>query len=935
MRRPRLLHSRRLTDLFAGSSKQSVPVLCSGSVAVRRHQWALLRPVVCDVPRAIGVSGACQASAKRWVSRFRGPPLHGPVAWEVHKFGGASLADATKMRACGDLLINEARHDGSYVPTAVVVSAMKGITNKFIEIASIATTTDGQDKALQKLEEVVQYHVATVRELIPKRPDITERIENNIERDRGILVTMLKSFLHIHEVPCSAMAFVVGTGEVWSAQTLCGYLESREVPTAWLNAREVLIVESDDAGLGAKGAALDMNVTPMYAETANRLQQWWQEEGQPMHDGDPIMVITGFIASNPGGVCTTLKRSGSDHSATIFANLLKASRVTLWKEVDGIFTTDPFLVPSAESLYQLSYEEALEIAYFGGEVLHPSATLPCMTSNIPIYVRNFLNPGFEGTVINSNYSASGYLGPVKVVTYIENVAMICLDAGGWGSVPKVTQRVMGAMAEHCIKVVFMTQNSSRHSLSFVVDEEEAERALRAAKKAFELELLHGHIGGVEMHHGCSVLSVVGQGLKDASFLPFFQALGRIQVNICGLAYGSSGISLSVVVAKDELPRALRAVHVNYEPMARDMSVCVIGNGTVGSELLDQIRQYQTRGQSTAQEVQPVGVRVLAIANSKKMVLHETGLSLEQRPRNLEETDAGAKLLDMSLNELMDFMVQKRPNAVVVDCTGSMAVSNTYPKWLQRGIHVITTSKMPGSAEWDLYCRNLNAARKGQSRWLYEASVGAGLLISTIQDLLRTGDKIYRIEGVFSGTLSYIFNNLRPGKRFSDVIAEAQSMGFTEPDPRDDLMGTDVQRKVVILARECGLVLNMEDVFVESAVPALLQDWEPPAEANRAEAFIEALRQFDDVMAAKVAEAGTDVLRYVGIVDVVNRVARVELRRCPLEHPFAALRHIDNVCLFSTERFSPTPLMVQGPGTGRGVVAGGVFAGLLRLGGERS
>jgi len=340
------------------------------------------------------------------------------------------------------------------------------------------------------------------------------------------------------------------------------------------------------------------------------------------------------------------------------------------------------------------------------------------------------------------------------------------------------------------------------------------------------------------------------------------------------------------------------------------------------------------------------VRVLAVADSKNMLLHESGLCLEDMQDSFSQGRAdGADFATLDVDALTDFLVRKSPNAVIVDCTASDALVSQYPKWLQRGVHIVSANKKAGCADWDLYCRNFNAARKGESRWFYEASVGSGLVISTIQDLLRTGDTIHRIEGIFSGTLSYIFNSLSGnyGMSFSEAVADAGAKGYTERDPREDLSGADVQRKLVIIAREAGLELNLEDVHVESLVPEPLRNWQCPEGEDCATAFLEALKEFDDEMSLKVtscslssvaepgAGGGPHVLRYVGIVDVARGTAKVELRRYPMSHPFAGLKDIDNVCLFSTERFTPRPLMVRGPGTGRALIAGGVFADLLRLG----
>lgn len=876
------------------------------------------------------------------------PPLHGPEQWEVHKFGGASLADAVKIKTCGDLLIREARGDGNYVPTAAIVSAMKDMTGHLVSMAEHATAAD-MDVALKTLDEIVHRQKTTIQELVGEgtmnRPDIAERVIAKVEQDKVELAAMLKTFKNFNEVPPSAMAFIAGTGEVWSAQMLSAYLEAKNIPTQWLNARDVLIVESESSGLGAKGAAVDGGVTPLYDVTADKLQKWWETEGKPMHEGDPIMIITGFVASTPQGVCTTLKRSGSDHSATIFAFLLKASRVTLWKEMDGIFTADPRAVPSAGPLSSMTYEEANEIAYFGGEVIHPSATQPCLANKIPIYVRNFNNPACAGTVITdglqNKYSPEeDYLGLVKGLTAIENIAMVRVNGGGWGSVAKLTQKAMNAMNFAGIKVVMVTQGSSAHSLSFAIDQVEAERALDALKKAFELELLHDDIEGLDVQRGFSLLTMVTHDIFDTPGLasPFFKALSRVRVNIFAIAQGSSNNSLSVVVAKNDLSRALGAAHTVYEPLSKDMSMVVLGKGLVGSSLLKQINKHQNRGlkSTSIQDTDPFGVRVIGVADSKDMVLHETGLPFDTFDADEKVGEMGCCeggiCGEMDLDKLTDFLVRKTPQALVVDCSGSQAIVDMYPKWLARGIHVVSANYKAGCADWDTYCRTFNAARKGKSQWLYGASLGSGLLINTVRDLLRTGDEIHRIEGCFSGTLASIFESADAGMTFSEAVQEAQVTGYTETDPRDDLSGSDLQRKVVILAREAGLELSLEDVEVESLVPKALQNWTPAAGANVGDAFIQELKAYDDEMAEKLTSKDGKVLRYAAVIDIQTKTAKVALQEFDADHPFAKLGDIHNACLFYTDRFPSRPLMVQGPGIGNDLIAACIFADVMRLGG---
>lgn len=505
------------------------------------------------------------------------PPLIGMTPWEVHKFGGASLADAKLYETCSKLLISESERNGS-TPTAAVVSAMKGMTDKLISVVEMATS-QGEKAAKAELDAAVEAQCDVVRDLLQGHDAVAEEIMASIGKDHQNIEALLRSLALLKVAPNTLMEYVAGMGEIWSAQIMCGYLKTCGVPTAWINARDVLIVEAKDTALGAKGGATDMKMDPIYDITQAKLENWWQTQGTDVHKGTPILVITGFVASTPTGVPTTLKRSGSDFSATIFAQLLRASRVTLWKNVDGVFSADPGVVHDALPVSAMSYDEAIELAYFGGQVLHPSAMAPCMDMNMPLFVRNVFNPSFPGTIINRsgfvetddsagvsmNVPLTASLGPVKAVTAISRIAMVDIEGGSWASVSQVAARTMLALNDAGLKVVLVTQASSEHSISVAVDEAQGRHAAKVVQAAFELEIARGQVSGVRHAEGYSMLTIIGDGMRGfvGTSAKLLGALARGGVNVVAVAQGSSERNVTVVVERPALGNALQSVHAEF------------------------------------------------------------------------------------------------------------------------------------------------------------------------------------------------------------------------------------------------------------------------------------------------------------------------------------------------------------------------------------
>jgi aspartokinase/homoserine dehydrogenase 1 len=629
-----------------------------------------------------------------------------------------------------------------------------------------------------------------------------------------------------------------------------------------------------------------------------------------------LFVITGFIASDERGVQTTLGRNGSDFSASIFGVLFDAREICIWTDVDGVMSADPRRVPDAAVIEQLSYNEAMELAYFGAKVIHPQTMGPAVERGIPIRILNTFAPEKRGTTICAAPQSSM---SVKGITTIDRVALINLEGAGMIGVPGTAHRLFGALREAQASVILITQGSSEHSICCAVPADQAGRAAAVAREAFDRDLRNGQIQDVTVSDDLAILAIVGDQMagKPGIAATLFSAFARAGINVRAIAQGASERNISVVVSAADTTRALRAAHAGFYLSPHTISIGVIGAGTVGSVLLDQLASQSVRLRREFN----VDLRVRAITTSKHLSTLRAGADLHDWRSALDHAAQPADL-DAFLGYVS---ADQLPHSVVIDCSASENVAHRYADFLTRGIHVITANKKAHSAAFAYYERMRDARRVSGAHCLYETTVGAGLpVIQTVRDLRETGDDIISIDGIFSGTLAYLFNVYDGTVPFSAVVTEARRLGYTEPDPRDDLSGADVARKLVILAREMGLKLELDQVEIESLAPKALQD-------VAVETFMHRLPEFDGAMEArlKTARERGKVLRHVGRV-TANGEARVGLVELEPDAPLANTALTDNIVRYATRRYNTNPLIVQGPGAGPDVTAGGVFADLLRL-----
>ncbi|CAJ2677510.1 unnamed protein product [Trifolium pratense] len=679
----------------------------------------------------------------------------------------------------------------------------------------------------------------------------------------------------------------------------------------WMDTREVLIVNPTSSN----------QVDPDYLESEQRLEKWYSR------NPCKVIIATGFIASTPKNIPTTLKRDGSDFSAAIMGALFKARQVTIWTDVDGVYSADPRKVSEAVILKTLSYQEAWEMSYFGANVLHPRTIIPVMRYGIPILIRNIFNLSAPGTKIchpsvSDNEDKMNLQNYVKGFATIDNLALVNVEGTGMAGVPGTASAIFGAVKDVGANVIMISQASSEHSVCFAVPESEVKAVAEALQSRFRQALDNGRLSQVAVIPNCSILAAVGQKMASTPGVSatLFNALAKASINVRAIAQGCSEYNITVVVKREDCIKALRAVHSRFYLSRTTIAMGIIGPGLIGSTLLDQLRDQA----SILKEEFNIDLRVMGIIGSKSMLLSDAGIDLARWKELREEEGEVANLEKFAQHVHGNHFI---PNTAIVDCTADPGIAGHYYDWLRKGIHVITPNKKANSGPLDQYLKLRALQRQSYTHYFYEATVGAGLpIVSTLRGLLETGDKILQIEGIFSGTLSYIFNNFKDGRAFSEVVGEAKEAGFTEPDPRDDLSGTDVARKVIILARESGLKLELSNIPVESLVP------EPLRACASAQEFMQQLPKFDPEFAKKQEEADNagEVLRYVGVVDVTNQKGVVELRRYKKDHPFAQLSGSDNIIAFTTRRYKNQPLIVRGPGAGAQVTAGGIFSDILRL-----
>ncbi len=805
------------------------------------------------------------------------------LARPVHKFGGSSLANAERFRVIPELL-----PEGNEL---IVVSALQGVTSQLQQALDDALHEQHQ----KTLQQLMKQHETLIQVL-----QLDEQCLKMIQKDLGHIHEILQAIARAGFYERSIQQLLLGYGELWSAHLLAAYLSkifNRKV--ICLDASKVLFVYEKDGMLTI---------------------HWEKSEAALLKYLDSMvfdqLVITGFIAADLDGKRTTLGRNGSDFSAAIFANFFNAPSLTIWTDVDGVYSADPKLVKAAFVIENLSYQEALELAYFGSKVLHPMTIAPAAAKKIPINIKNSFRPSAQGTFIANATNSSSYL--IKGISCLTDIALINIEGTGILSVSGMTARVCDQLNRHDIRVIFIAQASSEHSLCLAIPKPLAAKTLQLLSEYLHPERTHQHIANIWVDEEVALLAVVGDNMVGTPGIAskLCTALSNINVSIRAITQGASERNISVVVKSIDVHRAVQAIHAGFYLSRKTLSIGLIGPGNVGKDLLSQLHQALP----TLLREHHIQIEVRAILNSQHMLLFDAPIPLHAWEELFQKQAVPANRDDF-INHVANSYT---PNVAILDCTANQDVAMQYAAIMEKGIHLITPNKHANAGDFQYYQTLKNLSRH-HAHYFYEATVCAGLpVISTLQDLIKTGDTVHSIIGVVSGTLSYIFNEMGKGRAFSEVVLEAQKCGFTEPDPREDLSGMDVARKLVCLARELGHSVTLSDVKVHDLVP-------PALKSCSFEQFLSELPQYDHLLEEPLSKARVhnQCLHYVGIIHQDGRLT-IDMQLFASTHPFARLEGTDNMIIFKTERYDVRPMIIQGPGAGAAVTAAGIFSDLLRL-----
>jgi aspartokinase/homoserine dehydrogenase 1 len=812
---------------------------------------------------------------------------------KVLKFGGTSVANAQNIKLVLDIVLNKAQQD----KLVVVVSAFTKVTDLLVLASQKAASNDESFKEV--VAEIEKKHLDAIKELIP----VSEQSSSlsHIKRIINHLETLLEGCYLLGELSPRTSDTILSFGELLSSYIIAEALKQHHKNSGYKDSRE-LIKTNTNFGKAAVNFEISNPLIAHYF-ASNEAQ---------------IVIMPGFTASTIDGIGTTLGRGGSDYSAAIIAAAVDATELEIWTDVNGMFTANPKVVKQAQPIATISYQEAMELSHFGAKVLYPPTIQPVLRKNIPIWIKNTFEPEAEGTYISSQDTS--HTNPVKGISHIDHITLITLEGPGMIGVAGSSKRLFEVLSHENINVIFITQASSEHSICIGILDVDAENAENAINKAFEIEIAQNKIESCIVEKNLCIIALVGENMKNHQGLSgrMFSTLGKNNVNIRAIAQGASERNISAVINERDVKKALNTLHENFfEENTKQLNLFVMGVGNVGEKFISQINQQK----KFLKENLKINLRVVAVSNSRKMYFDEDGIPLKEWKSLLENGETANKETFIEKVKALNLR-----NSIFVDITANEAVSQTYNQYLKQNIAVVTCNKIACSSAYDNYSSLKQLSRKYNAPFLFETNVGAGLpIIDTLKHLIASGDKVNKIQAVLSGSLNFIFNNFDENNSFHDVVKEAGVQGFTEPDPKIDLSGVDVARKILILIRESGYKMEIEDIKNNSFLPA--ECMETTNNDDFFKSLIANAAHFEKLLAE--AKAKDSRLKFVATFE--NGKAGVGLEFIPKDSPFYNLEGKDNIVQFYTDRYIDQPLLIKGAGAGAAVTASGIFADVIRIG----
>ena len=805
---------------------------------------------------------------------------------KVLKFGGTSVGSPERIRGVKKIIESQS------APCLIVVSAFQGITDELKHLSELASSRNEKYKTL--LDKIILKHIEFAKQLI-----VRNKLDAVIEKIKNISIDLketLNGIFLLRELSKHSLDQTLATGEMLSSLILSNLIDDCQL----IDSRNFIKTDSNFGFASVDFSKTNSLIAKNLSGTVKRI------------------IAPGFIASNERGETTTLGRGGSDYTASIFAAALDAEVLEIWTDVDGFMTADPKKVERAYAIENLTYSEAIELSHFGARVIYTPTLRPVYKKNIPIIVLNTFNPDLKGTIITDNPTADNK-SPIKGISSIDHIDLITLQGTGMVGVSGTSMRLFGALARKNINIILITQASSEYSITFAVVPSDSEIASEALNEEFLVEINHNKELKILVEKNLSIIAIVGERMKNTPGISaiLFKSLGQNGINVIATAQGSSELNISVVIKNESLKKALNVIHDGFFlSRFKEMYLFIAGTGLVGSSLMKQIQKQH----STLLSEHNLKINLVGVSNSRKMLIDKKGIPMDNYKEALKNSgDKGD--ISVFIQQMTKLNLR---NSVFIDCTADEDVAFRYEDILSKYVSIVAANKIACSSEQSYYQRLKAVANERGVRFMYETTVGAGLpIIKTINDLVLSGDKILKIEAVLSGTMNFIFNELGPDMPLSSAIRKAKEKGYSEPDPRVDLSGTDVVRKILILAREAGYHIEKEDVIVKKFLPE-------DCFKGDLNDFFEKIKKIDADFERRRKELTEQNLKWRFFATLEKGKAKVELLTIGSDHPSYNLEGSNNIILLTTDRYKELPMVIKGYGAGAEVTAAGVFADLMRV-----